>query len=122
MSSIASLCRLPLCSYACESQTTNAMCDQRAVLERRLQRLAVITIIMGDVNWHFDENHPMKTYMEIKGFHQCISRATHQGGHKIDHLYVSSSMRENFNFRILHQAVHFSDHDLIGLQYWNKDE
>ena len=80
------------------------------------------SVIMGDVNWHFDDNHPMKSYLENRGFEQCITRATHEGGHKLDHLYVSSSMREKFNFNILHQSIHFSDHDVIAIQYWNKDD
>ena len=79
-------------------------------------------IIMGDVNWHFDNSHQMKNYLESKGFQQCITRATHEGGHKIDHLYVSSGMREKFHITILHQSVHFSDHDVIGIQFQNKTD
>lgn len=78
------------------------------------------TVILGDVNWHFDNNHPMKIYLEKRGFQQCIERSTHEGGHKIDHLYLSSSVCEKFTFKVLHQSVHFSDHDVIGIQLVNK--
>ena len=78
------------------------------------------TVVIGDMNWHFDDNHPMKTYLLKRGFSQLIQRATHEAGHKIDHLYISDTLKEKFTYKILHSSVHFSDHDIIGIQLFEK--
>ena len=79
------------------------------------------TIIIGDMNWHFPKNHQMKTYLSKRGFTQLIQRATHQEGHIIDHLYVSTCLQEQFSYKVIQNSVHFSDHDIIGIQLFEKE-
>merc|ERR1711860_53759 len=40
----------------------------------------VPTIVMGDVNWHWNGNrkNSMKSYMKSRNFNQLIARATHE--------------------------------------------
>ena len=70
------------------------------------------TIIMGDMNWHYPDDHPMKNYLDLKDFTQLISRATHERGRCIDHLYVSRHYGED-EVGFKQQSVPYSDHDLI---------
>ena len=79
------------------------------------------TIIIGDMNWHFPKNHQMKTYLSKRGFTQLIQRSTHQEGHIIDHLYVSTCLQEQFSYKVIQNSVHFSDHDIIGIQLFDKE-
>ena len=72
------------------------------------------TVILGDCNWDYQLNHPMKTYLINKGFLQCMTRATHEQGNKIDHLYICPMVQE-LSYKIVHQSVHFSDQDIIGI-------
>ena len=70
------------------------------------------TVIMGDVNWHYPDNHLMKNYLDLRGFNQLIRRATHDKGRCIDHLYTS----EHFSVgevSVKQQSTYFSDHDMI---------
>ena len=73
------------------------------------------TVIMGDCNWHFGDSHSMKTYLKDKGYSQLISRATQQEGNIIDHLYICP-MAQRFSYKIVHQGVYYSDHDIIGIK------
>ena len=79
------------------------------------------TIIIGDMNWHYPKNHHMKTYLSKRGFTQLMQRATHEEGHIIDHLYVSTSLEEQFSYKVIQNSVHFSDHDIIGIQLFEKE-
>ena len=72
------------------------------------------TVVMGDVNWDWDSNKPMKSYFLKRGFSQEIDSPTHQDGNILDHLYLSKHF-ENMTFEVKKQSVHFSDHDLITL-------
>ena len=70
------------------------------------------TVIMGDVNWHYFDNHLMKDYLDLKGFNQLIRRATHEKGRCIDHLYTSDHFSvEEVTFK--QQSTYYSDHDMI---------
>ena len=64
------------------------------------------------MNWHYPDDHPMKNYLDLKDFTQLISRATHEKGRCIDHLYVSSHYSED-EVGFKQQSVPYSDHDLI---------
>ena len=70
------------------------------------------TVIMGDVNWHWNDNHKMKSYLELKNFTQHIRKATHDAGHILDHVYTSHHLDKNQ--RIFQYPVYFSDHDVIN--------
>merc|ERR1712029_482732 len=52
------------------------------------------TIIMGDMNWHFHQasTHPMKVFLEGKGFQQLVERATHDKGNCLDHIYINGAV------------------------------
>ena len=75
---------------------------------------AIPTVLLGDVNWHWNSNHLMKTYMTGKGFTQLINRATQLEGHILDHVYVSHHFPKEV-IRVNQQSVTFSDHDVITL-------
>ena len=74
------------------------------------------TVILGDVNWHWNSNHLMKTYMTGKGFTQLINRATQLEGHILDHVYVSHHFPKEV-IRVNQQSVTFSDHDVITVSF-----
>ena len=78
------------------------------------------TVIMGDVNWHYPDNHLMKNYLDLRGFNQLIRRATHDKGRCIDHLYTS----EHFNVgevSVKQQSTYYSDHDHCFCTSLNKN-
>ena len=64
---------------------------------------------MGDMNWHWSENHKMKSYCSRKRFSQLVEEATHDEGHIIDHAYSDV----NSFAKISLHSVTFSDHDLV---------
>ena len=70
------------------------------------------TVIMGDVNWHYPDNHPMKSYLQMRGFTQLVRRATQLEGRCIDHLYTSSHLRD-LEIGVKQQSTPYSDHDMI---------
>ena len=72
------------------------------------------TVVMGDVNWDWDSNKPMKSYFLKRGFSQKIKSPTHEDGNILDHLYLSKHF-EKMTFEVKQQSVYFSDHDLITL-------
>lgn len=72
------------------------------------------TVIMGDVNWHYPDNHLMKTYLQVKGFTQLIMKATHQDGRCIDHLYISEQLKDT-SIEVQQNSTYYSDHDIISL-------
>ena len=69
------------------------------------------TIIMGDMNWNYLDNHRMKSYCEKKQFSQLVEEATHDEGNLIDHAYINV----NSMAKISLYSVTFSDHDLVCL-------
>ena len=70
------------------------------------------TVIMGDVNWHYPEKHPMKEYLQMRDFAQMVRRATHMEGRIIDHLYTSNHYKD-VEFPFEQESIPYSDHDLI---------
>ena len=70
------------------------------------------TTIMGDVNWHYHENHPMKEYLLMRDFAQRIRRATHMEGRIIDHLYTSSHYKDT-DITVEQQSTPYTDHDML---------
>ena len=69
------------------------------------------TIIMGDMNWNYLDNHRMKSYCEKKHFSQLVEEASHDEGNLIDHAYINV----NSMAKISLYSVTFSDHDLVCL-------
>ena len=76
------------------------------------------TIIMGDMNWHFDPDstHHMKLFLESRGFHQMVERATHNQGNCIDHIYLNKEV-STLGPEIEIQSTYFSDHDIITVLF-----
>ena len=72
------------------------------------------TVVMGDVNWHYPDPHPMKEYMKSNGFDQLIGRATHEGGQIIDHLYISDDLKET-SLVVENISSYFTDHDILKI-------
>ena len=72
------------------------------------------TVVMGDVNWHYPDSHPMKNYMKSNGFYQFIRRATHEGGQIIDHLYISRHLKDT-KMAMNQLSTYYSDHDVLKL-------
>ena len=70
------------------------------------------TVIMGDVNWHYPEKHPMKEYLQMRDFAQMVRRATHMEGRIIDHLYTSNHYKD-VEFPFDQQSTPYSDHDML---------
>ena len=73
------------------------------------------TAVIGDMNFHYPENHQMKTYMENNGFEQLIKKPTHDMGHILDHIYVNDYLSD-MGVEIFQKPVHFTDHDVIFLK------
>ncbi len=72
------------------------------------------TIVMGDMNWNYGENHNMKEFMKQLNFTQLITKVTHDKGHILDHVYVNKHIIE-MGCHVTQESVHFSDHDLVKL-------
>ena len=70
------------------------------------------TTIMGDVNWHYSEKHPMKDYLLMREFEQMIRRATHKEGRIIDHMYTSNHFK-GVEIGVKQQSTPYSDHDML---------
>ena len=70
------------------------------------------TVIMGDVNWHYPENHPMKKYLLMREYTQMIRRATHKEGRIIDHMYTSNHFK-GVEIGVKQQSTPYSDHDML---------
>ena len=77
------------------------------------------TIIMGDMNFHFPDQHIMKSYLEDLGFHQVIDRVTHDEGHILDHIYTFDISVSEGN--VFLKSLYFSDHDALCLKFENFD-
>ena len=76
------------------------------------------TIIMGDMNWHFHQasTHPMRVFLERKGFQQLVERATHDKGNCLDHIYINAAV-SSLGPVVETQSTYFSDHDIITLLF-----
>ena len=72
------------------------------------------TVLMGDLNWHYPDSHPMKKYMKSKGFYQLSRRATHEKGRILDHLYISEHLKET-KMAVKQQSSYYSDHDTLKI-------
>ena len=77
------------------------------------------TIIMGDMNFHFPDQHIMKSYLEDLGFRQVIDRVTHDEGHILDHIYTFGISVSEGN--VFLKSLYFSDHDALCLKFENFD-
>ena len=77
------------------------------------------SVILGDVNWDWNSTHPMKNYLQKRGYAQLISRSTHEGGHILDHIYTSPLLPKG-QLKVNQQSVTFSDHDIITLSFCRK--
>jgi len=73
---------------------------------------------MGDMNWHFHQAsaHPMRVFLERKGFQQLVERATHDKGNCLDHIYINSAV-STLGPVVETQSTYFSDHDIITLLF-----
>ena len=76
------------------------------------------TIIMGDMNWHWSpqSKHPMKSYLQSKGFRQVVKTSTHDLGNCLDHIYISKEV-ELMNPTLETHANYFTDHDTVSLVF-----
>ena len=77
------------------------------------------TLIMGDMNFHFPDQHIMKSYLKDLGFHQVIDRVTHDEGHILDHIYTFDISVSEGN--VFLKSLYFSDHDALCLKFENFD-
>ena len=75
------------------------------------------TIIMGDMNFHFPNENPMKSYFKDLGFHQVIDRVTHDEGHILDHIYTLGMPISKEN--VFLKSLYFSDHDALCIKFEN---
>ena len=82
-----------------------------------IMKMKKATIIMGDMNFHFPNENPMKSYFKDLGFHQVIDRVTHDEGHILDHIYTlgMSISKEN----VFLKSLYFSDHDALCIKFEN---
>ena len=74
---------------------------------------------MGDMNFHFPDQHIMKSYLEDLGFRQVIDRVTHDEGHILDHIYTFDISVSEGN--VFLKSLYFSDHDALCLKFENFD-
>ena len=72
------------------------------------------TAVMGDMNWDASEDCKMKNYMETRGFHQMIEKATCDTGKILDHLYVNEAMKQH-NVFFQQSSAYYTDHDKLSL-------
>ena len=86
-----------------------------SVLENWLES-KMPTVVMGDVNWYWNGNgkNSMRAYMKSRKCNQLISKATHEDGNIIDHIYASDHFPQD-SLRVNQQSVTFSDHDVISV-------
>ena len=73
-------------------------------------------VVIGDVNWHYEKSHSMKSHMMSNGFQQLIQYPTHRKGNILDHVFVNERLLE-FKGKIeVHQKpCYFTDHDYLFL-------
>ena len=81
-----------------------------------LQKRSKPTIVMADMNYHYlEEKNSLKSLFAKEGYVQLIDKVTHDEGHVIDHLYVSSPellSKDNIYLK----PLYFSDHDAICIR------
>ena len=90
-----------------------------AMLEEKILKwvnLAQPTAIMGDMNWHFEENstNAMQKFLYKAQFQQLITKPSHEQGHVLDQIYVNHFLLDPTTYQESH-PVYYSDHDIISL-------
>lgn len=86
-------------------------------LRPMLQEKKKPTIIMGDMNFHFSEKYnSRKSYLEEFGFHQVVERVTHDDGHILDQIYVTSNLQHLLKQNVFLKPLYFSDHDALCIR------
>ena len=71
--------------------------------------------ILGDVNWHYLNNHAMKDFMSKSGFKQLSIYPTHRRGRILDHIYVNELLA-GFQVEVHQKPLHYTDHDFMFLK------
>ena len=74
------------------------------------------TIVIGDMNYHYlEDKHALKALFTKVGYIQMIDQVTHDEGHILDHIYISSQdvlSKQDIYLK----PLYFSDHDAICLK------
>ena len=70
-----------------------------------------ITYLVGDLNFDAPGKNELSKYLSMLKFNQIVSRATHLGGHILDHVYVQEE--RSCLTEIKHHYIYYSDHDGI---------
>ena len=74
------------------------------------------TIVMADMNYHYlEEKNSLKSLFAEIGYVQLIDKVTHDEGHGIDHVYVSSPELLSRDDLYL-KTLYFSDHDALCIR------
>ena len=81
-----------------------------------LQDKSKPTIVMADMNYHYlEKKSSLKSLFAEMGYIQLIDKVTHDEGHGIDHVYISSPellSRDDIYLK----PLYFSDHDALCIR------
>ena len=73
------------------------------------------TIVMGDMNYHYQENHPLKYLFAEIDYVQMVEKVTHDEGNLLDHIYISSpDLVSKVNVYL--KPLYFCDHDALCIR------
>ena len=75
------------------------------------------TIFMGDMNYHYlEERNALRNMFDKIDYVQMIDKVTHDDGHILDHVYISSPeilLKEDIYLK----SLYFSDHDAACIRF-----
>ena len=69
------------------------------------------TFLIGDLNFDAHGCNDLSKYLSKLNFIQMVKRATHLGGHILDHVYVKQGRPSRIDIK--HHHIYYSDHDGI---------
>ena len=77
-------------------------------------------VIGGDFNINImsNKNNYLTKELNEKGFVQIVKNSTHIEGGLIDHIYVRQGREKIFCWILEHFSKYYSDHDGLGLTFW----
>ena len=71
-------------------------------------------LVIGDFNFDTQSNNALVTFMKKSNLVQIVQQPTHQEGRTIDHIYVSSNVKNRINFKVVFK--YFTDHAALQIK------
>ena len=84
---------------------------------KKLKKSTMETLLIGDFNFDVKEKNLLSVYLEECKLQEMIHEPTHHAGRTIDHLYVSPSLVEKLEVKLMFK--YYSDHAAMQIKLKN---